>query len=331
MSTPEDALKNAEISKIDFAAFLDGSDKQAVADKILASFKTTGFVYLLNHGIHPEQVAKMFKVSKDFFAQSMDVKKLAPRPPSGSHHRGYSTLGLDNTELAFGANERFDCGSEGENDMVNIWLPDGMLPGFRESCMDFFAVCHEVTLNVLKALALGLGLDENYFDQYHTAKDNTMPLLYYPRWNLAHFVAQGECPGRMPAHSDFGSVTLLFQDEVAGLEVEDLAVPGSFRPVPPIPGALIVNTGDLMARWTNNMIKSTYHRVCAPPGSPNGMVPERYSIPYFCCPDFDTIVDCIPGTWDVERPKKYKPISLEPRYKLYSFFDEDPFYLAKAG
>ncbi|KAJ7443620.1 thymine dioxygenase [Mycena galericulata] len=318
-------LNDNGIAIVDFATFLDGSDKQAVADKMLASFKDIGFVYLLNHGIPPEWIARMFSLSKEFFAQPMEVKMLAPHPPSGTHHRGYSSPGQEKViqhvydpdaiaeqrVQAPDVKESFECGREDDEVMPNIWLPEGVLPGFKETCLEFFWLCYKIELNILRALALGLQLPEEYLVKYHTDPRNQLRLLHYP--SVPTEALESEKIARIGQHSDFGSITLLLQDDVGGLEIEDPHVAGTFRPAPPVPGALMVNAGDFMMRWSNDTIRSTIHRVRAPPHvkSPDGMTPERYSIPYFCGADYNTVVDCIPGTWDEERPKKYEPISAQ--------------------
>ncbi|GJE85125.1 thymine dioxygenase [Phanerochaete sordida] len=312
------------ISVVDFGSFLDGSRKQEVADAIVQSFKDIGFVYLINHGLAEAKVDSMFDWSKRFFAQPMDVKMLAPHPTSGSHHRGYSAPGVekvvnhifDPEELkkrraqAPDLKENFECGREDDPVMPNIWLPDGVFPGFKEACMDFYWACHDVLeVNFLRALALGLELSEDYFLQYHSKADNQLRLLHYP--SVAAEKLKNEEVTRIGAHSDFGSLTFLFQDAVGGLEVEDPHSPGQFRGATPVPGAVIVNAGDFLQRWSNDTLRSTVHRVRAPPGltSADGMTPERYSIPYFCAPNFTTVVDCIPTTYSAERPKKYEPVS----------------------
>ncbi|KAJ6523098.1 Clavaminate synthase-like protein [Mycena vulgaris] len=288
-------VNNSGIAIVDFSPFTDGSNKQEVADKILASFKEIGFVYLVNHRIASERVAKMFPLSKEFFAQPMDVKMLAPHPPSGTHHRGYSAPGQEKVSQhvydadaiaehraqAPDAKESFECGREGDEVMPNIWLPDGILPGFKEECLEFFWLCHAVQLDILRALAVGFGLPEEYFLKVHTAPDNQLRLLHYPSAPVDSL--RTDKIARIGEHSDFGSITLLLQDDVGGLEVED---PRS-----------------------NDTIRSTVHRVRAPPGPVqiDGMTPERYSIPY----DFSTVVDCIPGTWSTDHPKKYEPISAQ--------------------
>ncbi|KZT12038.1 thymine dioxygenase [Laetiporus sulphureus 93-53] len=307
---------------IDFSAFSDGSRKQDVADAMLNSFKTIGFVYLVNHGLSKERIDKMFDWSKKFFAQPLETKLLAPHPPSGAHHRGYSAPGVekvvhdvhDTEELAKtrakapDVKESFECGREGDETMANIWLPDGILPGFKEACLDFFWACYEVELTILRALAVGLHLPEDYLVKYHATPDNQLRLLHYPSVPMDKL--RNDKVARIGAHSDFDSITLLMQDNAGGLEVENLHKPGEFISATPVEGAIVVNAGDFLMRWSNDTIKSTIHRVRAPPNmiTKDGMTPERYSIPYFCS-DHDQVVDCLPGTFSLENPKKYEPIS----------------------
>jgi len=258
----------------------------------------------------------------------MEKKQLAPHPPSGAHHRGYSAPGrekvvqYDTTSIdvsredvvqrrtkAADSKESFESGREDDTDMPNIWLPDGILPGFKEVCLDFFWSFQKIETSIFKALALGLNIPEDFFLPSHASSSNQLRLLHYPSVSIT--ALENEEIALIGQHSDYGSITLLFQDDAGGLEVEDPHHPGSFRPAIPVPGALVVNAGDLLMRWSNDTIRSTVHRVRAPPHltSTNGMTPERYSIPYFCSPDFDSVIECIPGTWSDERPKQYGPIS----------------------
>ncbi|KLO13401.1 Clavaminate synthase-like protein [Schizopora paradoxa] len=317
-------LGDAGIPVVDFGPFVDGSKKQAVADAMLDSFKTYGFVYLKNHGLPQDKIDAMFTWSKTFFGQPMEVKQLAPHPPSGTHHRGYSAPGIEKVQSSIDPDEKevqeirakapdvkesFEVGREQDDIQPNIWLPDGVLPGFKEACLDFFWTCNEVKFVVLRALALGLHLSEDFFDQYHQTPDNQLRLLHYPSVPVESL--EKEKVTRIGAHSDFGSITLLMQDDVGGLEVEDPNNPGKFIAVHPVEGAIAVNAGDFLQRWSNDIIRSTVHRVRAPPNltSADGMTPDRYSIPYFCSTDFSKTVECLPGTYSTERPKKYEPIS----------------------
>jgi len=180
------------IQIIDFAPFLDGTDKQGVADAILESFKDVGFVYLVNHPLPKEKIEAMFELSKKLFSLPMETKMLAPHPPSGTHHRGYSKPGLekvsqhvyDTEELARNrakapdVKESFECGREDSLEMPNIWLPEGVLPGFKETCLDFYWTCNEVENIILKALALSFHLQDDYFTSVHTRSENQLRLLH---------------------------------------------------------------------------------------------------------------------------------------------------------
>ncbi|KAG1854772.1 thymine dioxygenase [Suillus tomentosus] len=318
-------ISSHSIPIVDFAPFLDGSAKQQAADQLLGSFKSYGFVYLTNFGLSNEEVQEMFDLSKRFFALSHETKMLAPHPDSGMHHRGYSFPGQEKesqlpdsgdsaTEAEIplpSVRESFDIGREDDDLMPNIWPPDHILPGFKESCLAFYWKCYEVEKNILRALALGFGLEEEWLVRYHGMPDNGLRLQHYPSIALESVLTNKVA--RISNHTDFDTLTVLFQDNVGGLEVEDPNESGRFLPVPPIPNSIIVNAGDFLRRWSNDTIRSTLHRVRAPPDAvtKDGMLPDRYSIPYFCAADFSTVVDSIPGTWTADYPKKYEPVSVE--------------------
>lgn len=202
--------------------------------------------------------------------------------------------------------ESFELGREDDERTPNIWLPEETLPGFRQFFTDFYETCYCIELDILRAIALGMGLPDEFFREYHTKKDNQIRLLHYPPVE-AELLRSGNLE-RIGAHSDFGTMTLLFQDEVGGLEVEDIHESGKFNPAPFIPGTIIVNIGDFLQRWSNDTLKSTLHRVRAPP-LVDGITRARYSIPYFVTADRDRTIDCIPGCYSEEKPKKYEPIN----------------------
>jgi len=114
---------------------------------------------------------------------------------------------------------------------------------------------------------------------------------------------------RAGAHTDYGSITLLFQDLRGGLQVE--TEQGAWEDVTPIEGTAVVNAGDLLARWTNDRVKSTNHRVVQPPveAGENGEHPARYSVAYFCNPDDEKWIDALPGTFSDSNPKKYPGVN----------------------
>lgn len=204
-----------------------------------------------------------------------------------------------------------EIGRDDEAGKPNRW-PDGFDEEgklFRADMTDFFQRCMKIHMQVMRAVAMGLGLDENWFDGYTDRGDNTLRLLHYPAVEKKAFHREdGLEQVRAGVHSDYGSITLLFQDQRGGLQV--LSPSGTFVDATPIPGTIVVNAGDLLARWSNDLIKSTKHRVVEPPVPSEGDThPPRYSIAYFCNPNFDRFIDAIPGTIGEGKEKKYEGIN----------------------
>ncbi|RDA94033.1 hypothetical protein CP533_5287 [Ophiocordyceps camponoti-saundersi (nom. inval.)] len=313
---------------IDLRPFESGNAHEVAecAAELFTAFKTVGFAYIKNHGVPQEQVDEAFRWSRKFFALSQDVKNKAPHPPEGWYHRGYSGIGVEKaTQMIFDPHdiaekrkvpdckESFEIGSEESKRMPNIWLPEDDIPGFRSFFNRFYKTCYGVEVKILRAIAIGMGLEETYFVKCHSIHNNQLRLLHYPPVKDA-LLRSGKVES-IGAHSDFGTLTLLFQDSVGGLEVEDVHEKGTFRPAVPIPGTMVVNIGDLLMRWSNDELRSTLHRVRTPPRDDDDIEDEermtltRYSIPYFICADDNTMIDCLPGCHGPDRPKKYEPVN----------------------
>jgi isopenicillin N synthase-like dioxygenase len=208
--------------------------------------------------------------------------------------------------------ESFESGNVNDDSQPNIWLPEDKLPGFQAYMESFFVDCKDLINHVLRALALALALpSETQLSDTHAASLFQLRLLHYPPVP-ASFLHDGS-KARISAHSDFGTLTLLFQDEVGGLQVEDPHHPGIFQSVPPIPGTVLVNIGDLMERWSNSRWRSTVHRVVAPPpveGEKGEQVCKtRRSIPFFATADPETVIEALPGCWDEKNPKKFESVT----------------------
>ncbi|KIY47689.1 Clavaminate synthase-like protein [Fistulina hepatica ATCC 64428] len=321
-------VEHVTLPTVDFALFGDGTSEEAkaIASKFYEACRDVGFAYLLNTGIPQDKVDLMFEWSAKFFTLPSETKLKAPHPPEGWKHRGYSGVGVeqvahqasvfDADELAAvrktspDFKESFDIGTEEDPRCENVWIPEEDLPGFRKYAMSFYESCREFEMKtLLPALAIGLRLDKQFFLDYHSRGDNQLRLLHYPEVPTAELTS-GE-KGRIRAHTDFGTGTLLFQDDCGGLEVESPHEPGKFIPAVPMRGVIVFNIGDLLMRWSNDTLKSTFHRVRAPPpkDGDNGVCRERFSIPYFITSDRDTVVDCLPTCWGPDRPKKYEPIA----------------------
>ena len=206
--------------------------------------------------------------------------------------------------------ESMDIGRESEEGHPNQW-PDRIdLEGaeFKLTMQLFFGRCKEVHAVLMRGIAFGMGMEGDFFEDYVTTGDNTLRLLHYPPVPPGGF--QGGKRLRAGAHSDYGSITLLFQDQRGGLQVERSE---GWVDVQPIPGTIVVNAADLLARWSNDTIRSTKHRVVEPPLKGREVDighPARYSVAYFCNPDFDKWIEALPGTWEGDKGgKKYPGIN----------------------
>ncbi|KAF3770380.1 thymine dioxygenase [Cryphonectria parasitica EP155] len=312
------------IPLIDFSKFLEGTPAQRkeTADAILRGFQTAGFIYLSNLPITPSLRKHVFDTSANFFQQLTLDEKLALGWTTPEANRGYSAPGREkNTQLTDvnevaklkegspDIKESFEIGREADPEFTNQWPDEAALPqvaGFRDIMVDFHERCRRIHVEVMRAIAVGIGLeDEGYFDSFVDGGDNTLRLLHYPAVKSEVFrVNPGQA--RTGAHSDYGSITLLFQDSAGGLQVQSPS--GQFVDATPIEDTCVVNAGDLLARWSNDTIKSTIHRVVEPPRKADEH-PARYSIAYFCNPNFDSQIEAIPGTYAGEADRKYEGVN----------------------
>ncbi|KAI2642827.1 thymine dioxygenase [Xylaria nigripes] len=309
------------IPLIDFSLFLNGSPKQRreAAQAILHGFQTAGFIYLKGLPIKSEYRKHVFETSAKYFRLPMETKtSYCWTTPEAN--RGYSAPGrektttlLDQTDVQKlrdavpDLKESLEIGRDDDKDHPNHWpSEEGELIGFRKTMLKFFDQCKYLHTEVMRAIAVGLEIDEHWFDSYTDVGDNTLRLLHYPEVKRDVFTRN---PGqvRAGAHSDYGSITLLFQDSRGGLQVQTPT--GVFVDATPIEDTCVVNAGDLLARWSNDSIKSTIHRVVEPPSAAGDVHPARYSIAYFCNPNFKNHIEAIPGTYESEKERKYPGIN----------------------
>ncbi|KAI9678662.1 MAG: hypothetical protein M1817_005719 [Caeruleum heppii] len=301
-----------EIPLIDFSAYLTGTSaaRSQTASAILQGFQTAGFIYLTNHGIPSATISTVFAHSARFFARPL-AQKTALSWTTPESNRGYVARGREKVTQATDAaeveklraaapdlKESFETGREGQEGYPNRW-PDGFDEegrDFTRVMKDFFDVCQELNVQVMRAIAMGMGLEEHFFDGFVDAADNNLRLLHYPPVRREVFERNRE-QVRAGEHSDYGSITLLFQDSRGGLQVRSPR--GTFVDATPIPDTIVVNAGDLLERWSNDTIRSSKHRVVQPPLGPEGdEYPARYSVVYFGQPNIERHIEALPGTWE---------------------------------
>jgi isopenicillin N synthase-like dioxygenase len=288
------------IPVINWSLFTSGTDRAGIVAALGQAARGPGFFLVENHGVAPALIQSAFAQSAAFFA----LPKTQKEPLSiytNPHNRGWAAMGtesLDETSKLVDQKEAFNVGYDMPADDprvlagepfrgVNLW-PD--LPEFQQVMLDYFATVQALGIDLHRAIALDLGLAEHSFSAHFSEPIATLRLLSYPAASGADAqIGAG-------AHTDYGSLTLLMTDGVPGLQVKPRG--GDWIDVPHIDGAFVVNIGDCLMRWTNDLYVSTPHRVLPPKKS-------RRSIAFFLDPNPDAIVTALPGTG----PAKYGAIT----------------------
>lgn len=299
---------------------LYGTDSAAwrdVATQIDAACRDWGFFYITGHGIPPERIDALLAAAKAFFALP-EAEKLKIDITRTAHHRGYGAIAteqLDPTQPS-DLKETFDMGFHMAADHPEVLAgkplrgpnrhPD--LPGWAALMEQHYADMQALAQTLLRAIALALGIERDFFDRRFAEPISVFRMIHYPPRHTARSVDQ---PGA-GAHTDYGCVTLLYQDDAGGLQVRN--VHGEWIDAPPIPGSFVVNIGDMMARWSNDRYTSTPHRVISPLGV------HRYSMPFFAEPHPDTEISCLPNCSSADNPPKYPPVT-SAEYLLSRFAD----------
>ncbi len=273
------------IPVIDITALRDGTDPQAVVRQLHAASQGLGFIYISGHGI-PEHVIETARAAAYAFFRAPEVEKETVRV--SDRHRGW--LGRGGAKMQDDARadlkESFIWGFEDGDGVTpddhplrgpNRW--PAAQPGLRAAAMAYFEHAHAVAHHLMRGFAIGLDLETDFFLRTASRPMSRASFVYYP----AQPEEMGEEQFGVGPHTDFGVLTVLCQDSVGGLQVETAG--GEWIEAPPIPGTLVVNVADLLARWTEGAYKSTPHRVVNSSGR------ERLSLVLAFDPDPETVVD----------------------------------------
>ena len=295
----------------------DQAAKQAVADRIGAACRDTGFFCITGHGVAPKLIADVREAALAFFDQpDAEKRAIERRAPS---YRGYVPLeseGLARSTGDAGAaadlKEAFSMGpvdvppdAYHSSDIAAPHFAANRWPqtpaSFRPAFEAYYGVLADLANRLLGGFALALGLQEDWFADKVDRHISNVRALHYPAQ------VKPAPPGslRAGAHTDYGCLTILLTDpESGGLEV--LTRQGGWDAVPHLPDSFVVNIGDLMAQWSNDRFVSTLHRVANPLRLDTK---RRLSIAFFHQPNYDALIECIPGCADAAHPVRHAPIT----------------------
>ena len=276
---------------------------RAFSAELGAAFREFGFVGVRGHGIAEPVVAAAFAASRVFFAQPL-TQKLECEVAGGAGQRGYTRLGQEKAKdrALPDRKEFFHVGRAGAHASLapNVWPREPA--GFRAAMERLFTELDRTGLRVLEGVALHLGLERDWFAPRVASGNSILRAIHYPPIKplLGRTVSADEPPGvvRAAAHEDINVITLLVGSDEPGLEIQTRA--GEWLAVTTLPGTIVVNVGDMLARLTNDALPSTTHRVVDPP--PPWSALSRYSIPFFQHFAPDVVIRTLPQCCAPQNP-----------------------------
>jgi isopenicillin N synthase-like dioxygenase len=311
-------MANRGVPIVDLEPFFRGPEpvRLEVARRIDAVYRTSGFVIVRGHRVPPDFITQGFDVARAFFAQPLDAKMRweAPTPdvfrgynPPRSQGSAYERSGPSDIRENFmigpleTADPYYRRPEFGRTYAANMWPAHP--PAYRPVFERLYRAWESLARDLMRLFALGLGLPEDFFANKIDRHSSTCVANHYPEQ------PDEPRPGEVRAaeHTDVGSVTILSQDRArGGLEILDRVASGWIDVVTE-PDELVINLGDLMARWTNDRWVSTRHRVVNPPRS-EAATNRRMSLTFFQHPNWDAVVECVPTCVSPDRPCAYPAV-----------------------
>ena len=296
------------IPSVDLADFTEGNKetKAAFVKELGKAYEEIGFVAVKNHGLSDALCAELYTQVKEFFTLSKEEKE-AYEIEGLAGQRGYVSFGKEHAKNKNEGDlkEFWHFGQTVEdNDPIKKEYPDNVkvneLPKFNAIGREVYQKLEATGREMLRAIALHLNLDENYFDaKIHNGNSILRPIHYPP---ITH---EPKDAVRAAEHEDINLITLLMGASADGLQV--LNKSGEWISVTALPDQIVVNVGDMLQRLTNNKLKSTTHRVVNPPREKWGT--SRYSIPFFLHPRSEVSLNCLPSCISESNPKNFSDIT----------------------
>ncbi|WP_328380461.1 isopenicillin N synthase family oxygenase [Streptomyces sp. NBC_00440] len=310
-----------DVPAIDVSRWAEGgaTERAALASAVDAAARTVGFMQITGHGIPAAAGRGLADAMDAFFALSQEEKRTLVAPPE--INRGYTPPRAEKLSLSLGVTspedlfEAFNVGVDGAGHTggalpathfaANRWPHPRRVPGFRAAVDTWFRHAGDLARLLTGVFAHALGLDENFFRPY---TDHSVDVLRMNNYALPAGETRVD-RGRMGmgAHTDYGIVTVLWADQVPGLQI--LGAAGEWHDVLPAEGALLVNLGDALARWTNDQWRSTLHRVL-PPTDAEGRLVRRRSAAYFHDGNHDAVISPLPGCVPAGAEPLYPPVTI---------------------
>lgn len=295
-----------EVPTVDYHDFVSGDDtkKAAFVQALGDAFSQIGFVIVKNHGVSEDLKKRLFNTSKEIFAQPQEVKNNYEDLSNGGQ-RGYISKGRETAkgEKVADLKEFWHIGQDVDDEAMadvypdNIWMNE--VPTLQTVGSEVYRTFEQTGQNLLRAIALYLKLDEDYFDRkIHNGNSILRLLHYYPVDDIKD-VEEGAV--RAAAHGDINLITLLMGGSARGLQV--MNADEEWVEVAPNDDEIVINIGDMLQRHTNGLLKSTIHRVINL--SKEEMLKPRYSAPFFLHPRADMDLSCLSNCITESRPKGY--------------------------
>ncbi|MGL5792843.1 MAG: isopenicillin N synthase family dioxygenase [Waterburya sp.] len=300
-----------EIPAVDLKDFTanDPIRKQHFVKTLGNAYQNIGFVAVKNHGLSSTLTESLYAAVKQFFSLP-EATKLTYQIEGFSGQRGYTAKGKEHAKgRSMGdLKEFYHVGQEiTETDRSILGYPPNIfpqeVPEFATTTIEVYRILEAAGIQILRAIALYLELEEYYFDAQVLGGNSILRAIHYFPLNHTQEVPTGAV--RAAAHGDINLITLLMGASAEGLEI--LRQDGKWIPVTALPDQIVVNVGDMLERLTNKKLKSTIHRVVNPPQELSHT--PRYSIPFFMHPVSSMDLTCLASCVDAEHPKEFEDIT----------------------
>ncbi|MDQ3536109.1 MAG: isopenicillin N synthase family oxygenase [Bacteroidota bacterium] len=301
----------SEIPSLDLAHFTIGNEleKKMFVNNLGEAFNNIGFVAIKNHGLSDQTIKNLYNIIQQFFFLP-DFIKQKYEIPGLFGQRGYTGKGKEHAKgrSTGDLKEFYHIGQEVvENDRFKEEYPDNVwpeeVPGFKEIALEVYRKLEKTGQEILKAIALYLQLDEGYFQEKIRNGNSILRAIHYFPIENPEDVDKDAV--RAAEHGDINLITLLMGASAEGLQV--LRRDNVWIPITALPDQIVVNVGDMLARHTNDKLKSTIHRVVNPPKEK--MKTSRFSVPFFMHPRSEMDLTCLENCIDEHNPKKYSDMT----------------------